>query len=304
MVKTKQTNPNRNSSGRRPQHHLSPLQRRRPYPPTPRPSRVRKPPRTNPPPSQKSLRRPMSHDPPPTTSHGSRAGALPFSPHQPILLIGEGDFSFALGLHATHHCLALTATTLLSTDELAATHRAGPANAALIAEAGHTVLHGIDATALGKPGVPNGAALRRKRFATIIFNFPHIGGKSTDIARQARANQELLRAFFEGAKRLLTDQWGGRVVISLWEGAVYDAWGLKALARESGLGVERSEAFDWEFWKGYRHVRNSGKDIVDNGKAWSGERRARMWIFRRQEELTEAAKHRSRTSDTEDASDE
>ena len=304
MAKIKRRNPSRSSSGRRP--HPSPSQHQRPYPPRPPTSRVRKPaPRTNPPPSPTNPRRHTSPDSQSTVSTSSKATALPFPRDDPILLVGEGDFSFALSLHATHRCSALTATTLLSADELATTHApTGPANAASLADAGYTVLYGVDATVLGKPGVPNGAALRRKRFATIIFNFPHVGGKSTDVARQARANQELLRGFFEGAKRLLTEG-NGRLVVSTWDGEAYDAWGLKALARENGLGVERSRAFDWGLWKGYRHVRNSGKEIVDNGKAWSSERRARMWVLRTREELTMAEKRRSRTTnDSDDAGDD
>jgi 25S rRNA (uracil2634-N3)-methyltransferase len=38
---------------------------------------------------------------------------------------------------------------------------------------------------------------------TICFNFPHVGGLSTDVNRQVRANQELLVAFFKASKPLL-----------------------------------------------------------------------------------------------------
>lgn len=38
----------------------------------------------------------------------------------------------------------------------------------------------------------------------ISFNFPHIGGKSTDVNRQVRANQELLVAFFKACVPLLS----------------------------------------------------------------------------------------------------
>lgn len=48
----------------------------------------------------------------------------------------------------------------------------------------------------------------------ICFNFPHVGGLSTDVNRQVRANQELLVSFFKGCVSLLstnscTDEDGG-----------------------------------------------------------------------------------------------
>jgi len=40
-------------------------------------------------------------------------------------------------------------------------------------------------------------------FTKIVFNFPHVGGLSTDVNRQVRANQELLVGFFKSAIPLL-----------------------------------------------------------------------------------------------------
>ena len=40
-------------------------------------------------------------------------------------------------------------------------------------------------------------------FTKIVFNFPHVGGLSTDVNRQVRANQELLVGFFKSATPLL-----------------------------------------------------------------------------------------------------
>lgn len=40
----------------------------------------------------------------------------------------------------------------------------------------------------------------------ISFNFPHVGGLSTDVNRQVRANQELLVAFFKASVSLLSRQ--------------------------------------------------------------------------------------------------
>ena len=227
---------------------------------------------------------PRPTNPDQSSTSGAWNNKLPFPRDKPILLVGEGDFSFALCLHTEYSCSSLTSTTWLSADELAAIHTpSGPNNAAALSVAGHTVLYGVDATTLGRSGLPHGAALRRSRFATIIFNFPHVGGKSTDEARQARGNRELLKGFFESAQRLLEPK--GRIVVTLWTGPAYDAWDARGVARNSGLAVERSGKFDWAMWKGYRHVRNAGREIGIPGQGWSGERGAKMCIFQRAQDL-------------------
>lgn len=138
-------------------------------------------------------------------------------------------------------------------------------------------------------------AIRRKGpFNKIIFNFPHVGGLSTDVNRQVRANQELLVAFFKSCKPLLASRsnpvqssrlrgWGeseseetngdsssdhneiqdaranGQVIISLFEGERYSLWNVRDLARHSGLRVVTSWRFPWETYPGYRHARTAGE---------------------------------------------
>jgi 25S rRNA (uracil2634-N3)-methyltransferase len=60
----------------------------------------------------------------------------------------------------------------------------------------------VSATALAKC-----KPVRRKApFNWIIFNFPHVGGLSTDVNRQVRANQELLVSLFKSCKPLLASR--------------------------------------------------------------------------------------------------
>lgn len=66
------------------------------------------------------------------------------------------------------------------------------------AKARHTVYYSTDATKLTKH-----RQLKRRPFNKIIFNFPHVGGKSTDVNRQVRYNQEMLHAFLGEAKEKL-----------------------------------------------------------------------------------------------------
>ena len=102
----------------------------------------------------------------------------------------------------------------------------------------------------------------------IVWNFPHTGGKTTDVRRQVRANQEMLVQSFENAKPLLRYRQThidgakvvkeGRVLITLFERSPYTLWNVRDLARHAGYSVERSWKFDWGLWRGYRHARTIG----------------------------------------------
>lgn len=117
----------------------------------------------------------------------------------------------------------------------------------------------------------------------IAFNFPHVGGKSTDVNRQVRHNQLLLVSFFEAALPLLTPPCsshpvGGAVLVTLFEGEPYTLWNIKDLGRHAGLRSERSWKFDWSAYPGYRHARTIGN--IEGGRGWRGEERAaRTYAF-------------------------
>lgn len=169
--------------------------------------------------------------------HGiTKKARIPFSSHDRVLLVGEGDFSFTLSLlrnHATKQIISTSfddyntlqqkypdvdstltqlrnpvESTEPSDDDRWNGFSDNEANALRLdpcsepQEANEViVLHGIDATSLSKA--------HRKTlspytpFTKIVFNFPHTGGLSTDVNRQVRANQELLVRFFNSAKPLL-----------------------------------------------------------------------------------------------------
>lgn len=59
------------------------------------------------------------------------------------------------------------------------------------------VHYGINATKLSS--VHSKLLWTHSPFTKIVFNFPHVGGLSTDVNRQVRANQELLVGFFKAA---------------------------------------------------------------------------------------------------------
>ena len=227
---------------------------------------------------------------------------IPFHPTDHILLLGEGDFSFAHSLLHHHAFASLTATAL---DSRPTTLQKYPQSAAYIAaleDAGQRVLFGVDATRLA-PTRGERAFLRprdgdgddRAGFTRVVFNFPHAGGVTRDVNRQVRLHQELLVAFFRGVGAVLAaDQGDGgghqdeeeeepTVVVTLFEGEPYTLWNVRDLARHTGWLVRRSFRFDFAAYPGYAHARTLGNVVgKTEGGAWRGEdREARSFVFAR-----------------------
>jgi 25S rRNA (uracil2634-N3)-methyltransferase len=235
---------------------------------------------------------------------------VPFSEYEHILLVGEGDFSFARSLAIEHGCANVTATSFDSDTEVREKY---PNFESIHNELTQLtppvpIHHSIDATKLSSY-----KHLRCTRedddegqdgWDTICFMFPHTGGLSTDVNRQVRANQALLVAFFKSclettsAKQrlqILASQvhknhpsplrprsqflrMGGRIVVTLFEGEPYTLWNVRDLARHAGLKVVESWKFDASQYPGYKHVRTLG--TIEGGGAWKGEDRdARTYVF-------------------------
>lgn len=198
---------------------------------------------------------------------------IPFDAEERVLLVGEGDFSFATSIVEHHGCCDVTATCFDSRDELLEKYKPqAEEHTSYLEHESQTVLYGVDATKLSKT-----KSLSKQRFERIIFNFPHVGGKTKDVNRQVRLNQELLVNFFSSAKELLEPS--GTIVVTLFEGEPYTLWNVKDLARHSELEVVRSFKFVSDAYPGYSHARTLGN--IEGEGGWKGEEReARSFIFR------------------------
>ncbi|KAJ9154837.1 25S rRNA (Uridine-N(3))-methyltransferase [Pleurostoma richardsiae] len=252
------------------------------------------------------VRRQSSAPNPAKTQASQSEPVIPFSPSDVILLVGEGDLSFAASLVQHHDCKNVTATVLEpNVEELMAKYPYVAGNIETVESGGGRVIYGTDARKMGpwtsKKGKDGAGVMDR-----IIFNFPHVGGKSTDVNRQVRYNQELLVDFFKRAMMSLAP--GGTIIVTLFESEPYTLWNIRDLGRHSDLKVERSFRFQASAYPGYHHARTLG--VIKNkqgeiGGGWKGEDRpARSYVFVRKDEVPKpVSKKRRRESDDEDGSD-
>jgi 25S rRNA (uracil2634-N3)-methyltransferase len=256
---------------------------------------------------------PASAPAPKPAVQASQQHQVPFGPYEHILLVGEGDFSFTRALAVSHGCANVTATSFDSGEEVASKY---PTFDAIRTELEALtppvpVHHSIDATKISsykelrcaRDDADNEDDAAVDGWDTLVFQFPHTGGLSTDVNRQVRANQALLVAFFKSALdvpdakrrlRVLEAQanpanlvqkrgrdflkMGGRIIVTLFEGEPYSLWNIRDLARHAGLKVVSSSRFDAAMYPGYAHVRTLG--ALEGGGGWKGEEReARMFVF-------------------------
>ncbi|KAF8861913.1 hypothetical protein BDZ45DRAFT_703202 [Acephala macrosclerotiorum] len=271
---------------------------------------------TKPSKKQKPLARPASVSKPSKSTQNQKSSypkrpaqhtkpTVPFHPSDHILLLGEGDLSFSRSLIEHHACEHITATVYESSlPELVEKYPHVEENIKVIEDGGGEVRYGVDAGKM-KPWT-RGKGKGEGRMDRIVFNFPHVGGKSRDVNRQVRYNQELLVNFFKQSLPSLSPRHGSSIIVTLFEGEPYTLWNIRDLGRHSGLEVKESFKFQASAYPGYRHARTLGVVKGKNGEVgggWKGEERpARSYVFVRKGEgvvMGNRKRQREESSDNE-----
>lgn len=229
---------------------------------------------------------------------------IPFEFEETLLLVGEGDFSFAVSIVKNQLIdpLNLIATSYDTYEEVLSKYPGATENINYLKEEGVSVHHQVDATDIAlsmklvnanRTKTKGKLFLPHKKLNHIMFNFPHTGRGMKDVDRNIRDHQKLVLGYFKSALDLLDfdknaappDLLGyadlqttskTNVILSLFEGEPYISWGVKSLARSVGLRVEQSGKFEWTAFEGYHHKRTNG--IRDTTKP-AAEREARIYIF-------------------------
>ncbi|CUS24018.1 LAQU0S13e01442g1_1 [Lachancea quebecensis] len=143
----------------------------------------------------------------------SAAKFIPFEKDSTLLLVGEGDFSFARSIIENEY---ISPANLIvtsydnSTNELNLKYpKSFQQNYDFLAERGVRMFFKIDATNLIKSFKLSkkttwqkivGSELASKGVQNIMFNFPHTGKGIKDQDRNIRDHQELILAFFRSSK--------------------------------------------------------------------------------------------------------
>jgi Domain of unknown function (DUF2431) len=175
------------------------------------------------------------------------SGAPPGSSR--ILLLGEGNFTFALAMKSARPDLKIVATSLTSRTEAEQVWGAGPALEQLRAS-GVECLHGVDATQL------RASPLAGAVFDSTVFLFPHCGQKG-----RVQMNRVLLAATCASFARDLRCSSLEIALASGQGGTEADAeqrrawgWQLPLAAAAGGLLVTEAHRFEEAAWMehGYR----------------------------------------------------
>ncbi|TFK26742.1 hypothetical protein FA15DRAFT_702497 [Coprinopsis marcescibilis] len=140
------------------------------------------------------------------SSSATRKPTIPFSPNDRILLIGEGNFSFARALVLNPPSEELdslppqnvTATAYDSEEVCYEKYDDAREIVKELREGGVQILFGVDATRLNRE-----AALKGKEWDRIVWNFPHAGKGIKDQDRNILSNQRLVLDFLASAAKVL-----------------------------------------------------------------------------------------------------
>jgi len=214
----------------------------------------------------------------------------PYTMDEKILLVGEGDFSFAASLikmwrrptSSSHHLskditdgetdnnvqdmigFNLVATSFDSKSDLIKKYPEVGDNLALIDSSGASILHDVDCRKLFENNdVLHSLSLISQHeeglagFDKIVFNFPHLGCGVCDTDANIKQHQDLIREFCLSAYKVLTPN--GQLLITVKNGEPYQSWQVPKLILRTNLWIVRN-AFPFlpQNFPGYQHRRTLG----------------------------------------------
>ncbi|NWR54528.1 FDXA1 protein, partial [Bucorvus abyssinicus] len=170
-------------------------------------------------------------------------------PARRVLLLGEGNFSFAAslcGAAGTH----IVATCYESEEEASGRGRAAE-SIRLLRESGAEIVFSVDCTKLKDYFLPE-----RRKFDCIYFNFPHCGRKAGVVK-----NRELLAHFFRSSAEVLTEEGEVHVALCNGQGGTpadqprrewHNSWQIVAVAAGAGFILSNVHPFKAETIHGYK----------------------------------------------------
>lgn len=167
--------------------------------------------------------------------------SLSFLPSESILVLGDGDFSFSVGL--VRHCGHggnVVATSLDSEADVVGKYPTARKHLAILRQSGARLVHGVDGRKLAAH-FPSGGSFDR-----IVFNFPHSGHQRVHV------NRDLLRDCFRSCRPLLAA--GGTVNVTLKLRPPYTNWAIEEQAAAAGLVRRALLRFDAAAFPGYKHA--------------------------------------------------
>ncbi|KNC77919.1 hypothetical protein SARC_09632 [Sphaeroforma arctica JP610] len=188
-----------------------------------------------------------------TTSYNPRKEG-PYSNADRILLLGEGNFSFALALSTSIGGARITATSYDAYDEVITKYEEAQRILRCLTDSGVTVHHEVDAQALHHESeVGNSESIEHQdhglcceKFDLIVFNFPHVGGS---VAGDVEVNIEVLKSMFASTRLLLNPvssrySKGGQVHVTLRDTPFYQSWNIEKIGNSQGFALIRTEEFE------------------------------------------------------------
>ncbi|KAM5246459.1 ferredoxin-fold anticodon-binding domain-containing protein 1 [Ctenodactylus gundi] len=168
-----------------------------------------------------------------------------------LLLVGEGNFSFAAALSKVVDSSARLIATCLQHYADLARDPVAVKNLRELGERGTEVRFGVDCTQLA-----NAFELHDREFDRIYFNFPHCGRKA-GVAK----NRELLARFFQSCADVLAEEGEVHVALCRGQGGTpadkpqrewHNSWQVVAMAAQGGLILSDVLPFRCEAVPGYK----------------------------------------------------